>query len=314
MKIKNGLFSVWIFVTFLLGACNYPGTGVSAVFGPAAWFDVPLDKSMLPLEPMQVAAHAYDPSGVAEFELSVNGSKIGTSPPSDANGQLYMINTMWTPPGFGNYTLAVRAHSSSGAWGPPVNVVVSIGNPTLTSTPTLLPSPTGTSSPSVTPTVNITTTSTPGATATKRPLVIMPSNTPAPTNTPKPTSDAPKFKPDLSTQVLYVGTCTQFISPDAKIDLNVSNSSKVVYVKVYYSFHPKKGNSIDLGNFFLTSGGDGTGQFSGVISMLELAKYIDPLTNAINGEFHYSFEAQDANEQAIGKSSTYKNLKVKACP
>ena len=71
----------------LLSACNLPGTASTPTpvpqYGAAqAWIDAPLDGSTIPLDPYEIVMHAYDPGGVTQVELKVNGSLLASIPKS----------------------------------------------------------------------------------------------------------------------------------------------------------------------------------------------------------------------------------------
>jgi hypothetical protein len=118
-----------LILAIFLAACNLPsnsGPGIS-VYNPPTWIDTPLDNSKLPLAPVRIVAHAYDNANVSQFELSVNGSVVNTSPPTSSNDKLYMIDEAWNPPAHGDYTLSMRAMGAAGGWSEPVSVLITIG-------------------------------------------------------------------------------------------------------------------------------------------------------------------------------------------
>jgi len=113
---------------------------------PLAWIDAPLDGSTLPLAPVEVRAHGADPSGVSQFEFSVDGSVVGTWPAPGAASSLTMIVQTWDPPAPGAYTLRVRVQNGSGGWSDYARVAVNIGGsgavpagPTPSPVPSQLP-------------------------------------------------------------------------------------------------------------------------------------------------------------------------------
>ncbi len=82
----------WIFSKILaiilftaISACTLAQSApkVSVSGGARTWFDAPEDGSNLPLAPYPVVIHAYDPGGVAQVELSVNGVILENLKPSD---------------------------------------------------------------------------------------------------------------------------------------------------------------------------------------------------------------------------------------
>jgi hypothetical protein len=111
--MKRWMYSILIVLMALMTACG-PNSPAS---GPQSWFDAPLANSILPMGAVQVTSHAADPGGVSQMELSINGAVIDTSPSSNTGDTLVTFNQTWLPSGPGNYTLQVRARSTSGIWG-----------------------------------------------------------------------------------------------------------------------------------------------------------------------------------------------------
>lgn len=134
---------VWAMVLgggVLAAACGGQGP---PVFGPQVWIDAPLPGAHLPLVPYDVISHANSPSGVAAFELSVNGQvlKTDTLNPPEYGQTLAHIAQNWAPAAPGTYLIGVRASDVAGSWGGPAEVRVTVGEePTVT--PTLTPTPT----------------------------------------------------------------------------------------------------------------------------------------------------------------------------
>ncbi len=129
---------------------------------PQAWIDAPLDGMVLPLASYNIVAHASDPTGISQIEISVNGSVIGTVAGS---GVLFNGTQAWTPSAPGEYLIRARGMNSGGDWSdyaeakivvqgeavstsPPVTVAPAL-SPTPTYTPTPSPTPAYTPTPSV---------------------------------------------------------------------------------------------------------------------------------------------------------------------
>lgn len=115
--------------------------------GPQSWIDAPLDGMQLPLAPYAIVAHADDPAGVSQFEVSVNNSVIATT--SGSAGSLSTVRQVWNPSAPGDYVISVRALGGSGAWGDVAIVRISIVDAQFHTT---IP-PTGTAPPLPTPTI-----------------------------------------------------------------------------------------------------------------------------------------------------------------
>jgi hypothetical protein len=126
-----------IFVS--LAACNLPGPDDAvAAAGPQAWIDAPLDHDTLPLAPYEIVAHASDPGGMAQIEISVDGAVIGTISGSEP---LLTARQTWTPPAPGEYLIQARALNSGGVWSDYAAVSVIVAGELATSTPGLTATP-----------------------------------------------------------------------------------------------------------------------------------------------------------------------------
>jgi hypothetical protein len=146
---KTNLFLLLALLAALVTACGPQAQQVAQTSGPRAWIDAPLNGSSLPLAACEVVWHGAYAAGIAQLELSVNGSVVATIPNSDPAQTLVTARYTWTPPAPGNYTLQARAQSQPGDWGAPVTAIVTVGGETEvaevpaptqpTDTPTLTP-------------------------------------------------------------------------------------------------------------------------------------------------------------------------------
>jgi hypothetical protein len=127
--------SVAIVATFsLVILCSCAPAGA----GPQAWIDIPLDNTTLPLETLNIAAHAADAAGVASFEFFVDDQNIQTASTQE-HKQLESMQVAWTPPGPGTYRIGVRATSTTGTTSALATAQVTIsGKP---ATPIEIPGP-----------------------------------------------------------------------------------------------------------------------------------------------------------------------------
>ena len=154
MKYQRMSSAIIIVMSIFLYAC-----GTTAA-GPQAWIDIPLDNTTLPLETLNIMAHASDADGVASFEFYVNDQVI-LSPATIEHKRLESMQIQWTPPGPGTYMIGARGISISGiAGGLATSLVTISGNVTLTPT----------EEQSVGPPSTITVTITITATATNTPV------------------------------------------------------------------------------------------------------------------------------------------------
>ena len=109
----------------MVAACGPAQSGQPNGSAPLAWIDTPLDGSSLPLAPVDVMFHGADPTGIAQFELSVNDAVIGTYPGPSTDALVY-IHQPWTPAAPGVFTIKVRAQNPAGAWSDYATVTVTI--------------------------------------------------------------------------------------------------------------------------------------------------------------------------------------------
>ncbi len=110
---------------------------------PQAWIDAPLNGMVLPLAAYDIVAHASDPTGISQIEVSVDGSVVGMIPGS---GVLFTGTQAWTPPAPGEYMIRARGMNSGGDWSEYAEAKITVQGEvvstlppvtaTLTSTPT----------------------------------------------------------------------------------------------------------------------------------------------------------------------------------
>jgi hypothetical protein len=83
---------LFILLCLLLASCNLPGEQIAST--PQAWFDMPLlDTVFYPPNPCNLIAHGASPSGIAAFEISINGAVTSNESPSDSKTTLATLNT-----------------------------------------------------------------------------------------------------------------------------------------------------------------------------------------------------------------------------
>lgn len=167
----------------------------------AAWFDQPITGSVHPMAPLSVTVHATDAAGVSAIHLWVGESVLETKTTSSPPPILASATFTWMPDAPGAYLLTARGAGSTGTFGMPASIIVTIGDgvrspgpsPTTsgsaapvsepasaTATPVVTPRPTPPASPAPTPR--------PTPTPTPVPT---PAPTPSPRPTPPPCSPAP---------------------------------------------------------------------------------------------------------------------------
>lgn len=125
----------------LLAACAAAAPGGSKAGGAlAAWIDAPLDGAVLKMEAYPVVIHGTDPGGVAQLELSIEGTVVLTAPNANSASLLAKATHEWLPPAPGTYTLRARAQNKGGAWSDYAEATVTV-LPDETPTPTFTPTP-----------------------------------------------------------------------------------------------------------------------------------------------------------------------------
>lgn len=141
-KFRNFLSGVFIIGLLLSTGCQ-PN---SATSGPTSWIDFPHNNMAFDMQVITVISHSNDPGGLAQVEVSVNGTIIKTH---IASGTFIKTTTDWYPDAAGNYVIRVRAQNAAAVWGSYAEANVTIGG----ATPTLIPTITSTGLvPSDTPT------------------------------------------------------------------------------------------------------------------------------------------------------------------
>jgi hypothetical protein len=136
-----------------LSGCQLTLTRGPAANSTRAWFDAPLPGTVtMPPNPCEIVAHGGSPSGVALFELSINGQAMSIPSPDTTSS----LVTLTRACGFsepGEYQLRLRIKDNAGIWSGFAETNVTIGA-ALTSTAAAVPParPTPTSTPTDTPT------------------------------------------------------------------------------------------------------------------------------------------------------------------
>ena len=154
-----------LLLCLLLAACNLPGQ--QAASAPQAWFDMPLpDTVFYPPNPCHLIAHGASPSGIAVFEISLNGALTSNETPSDSKATLAALNTACPILAPGKNIIEVRVKDNAGQWSDSAQTTVFLAQmdsvtvtppPRTTETPvstlTAIPTLTGTLPPTSTPTL-----------------------------------------------------------------------------------------------------------------------------------------------------------------
>ena len=175
----------------LLASCNLPGG--QAASAPQAWFDMPTpDTVFYPPNPCELIAHGASPSGIAAFEISINGAVASNESPSDSKATLATLNTSCPTLAPGKNIIEVRAQDNTGGWSDSAQTTVFlVQTDSVTATPP----------PQTTDTPVSTYTAIPTLTAT-----LVPTSTPTLTSTPLPASGVTVER--VSANLVYLGGST----------------------------------------------------------------------------------------------------------
>lgn len=182
---------LFILLYLLLASCNLPGGQATST--PQAWFDMPLpDTVFYPPNPCNLIAHGASPSGIAAFEISINGAAASNETLSDSKATLAILKTSCPTLAPGKNIIEVRAKDNTGQWSDSAQTIVFLAQ---TDSVTVTPPPRTTDTPVST------LTAVPTLTAT-----FIPTATPTLTPTPPPASGVTVER--VSTNLVYLGGST----------------------------------------------------------------------------------------------------------
>lgn len=151
MKSKSWIILFVLFV-MLLSACELTPTPTPLPAPSQVSILAPAPGSVLPLAPVNIEFEGASISGITEFELRVDGVVEATVSPSSSGscgqncGTKFFGEYLWSPPGVGDYTIAVRAFGN-GQYSSSDEVEITIANVTLGKKTPLSVKPTPTSTP-----------------------------------------------------------------------------------------------------------------------------------------------------------------------
>jgi hypothetical protein len=177
-----------ILLCLFLASCNLPGQ--QAASAPQAWFDMPLpDTVFYPPNPCHLIAHGASASGIAAFEISINGVVASNESPSDSKATLATLDTSCPTLVPGNNIIEVRVQDSAGGWSDSAQTTVFlIQTDSVTATPPPLPTETPAPARTAIPTLTAT---------------LIPTSTSTLTPTPPPASGVTVER--VSTNLVYLG-------------------------------------------------------------------------------------------------------------
>ena len=113
-RMRRGFLMIALWLSACAPAAGGPSAGVAAV---RAWFDAPLPGTVFyPPNPCQIVAHGSSPSGIALFELTINGAAASTIPSPDTKSSLATLTRDCGLSQPGEYNLMLRAQDNAGNW------------------------------------------------------------------------------------------------------------------------------------------------------------------------------------------------------
>jgi hypothetical protein len=269
-----------------ISSCNFPQNSpvISINSGANTWFDAPLDGTNLPLAPYPVVIHSFDPGGVAQVELSVNGVVLENLKPSTNSG-LSVFKYSWVPKQTGNFILRARSQGQGEKWKSEAIVNVVIGE----FTPTLASSFTPTSVDTFTPTPVISFT----------PTLVS-------SFTPTPAISILTFKPNVSTSQIFYGGCGV---NQVTLQAFVSDTDLARNVTVFVNLKDQQSGA--------TTGWDGgepmspagNGWFQRTVGATSIPNY----NSFTKSWIMYQFVATGNNGSVVGRSPVYSDVALSGC-
>ncbi len=125
--------AVFVLFSLLGAACNMPVTPTPEAGPSQIWITSPGSGAVLPLAPVNLTFEGASFVGITEFEIKIDGNPEANISPSSSGscgancGTKFFGEYLWTPPGIGEYTIALRAFGGE-AYSPSVEITVKIQN------------------------------------------------------------------------------------------------------------------------------------------------------------------------------------------
>jgi hypothetical protein len=293
----NRIFSKLLAILLLtaIAGCSFPQAAPKVLVsgGARTWFDAPLEGSTLPLAPYPVVIHAFDPVGVAEAELSVNGVVLENLKPSNDAG-LSTFKYDWVPNQPGNFVLRARTKGHGNTWNSEaiVNVIIGEITPTLVSsfTPTLVDTFTPTPVKSFTPT-------------------LVSSFTPTQISSFTPTPPPPAgltFNANVSAAQIYSGNC----GPNSvTIQAYASDTNLVRAITLFIKLKDQQSGTSTGWDGGESMDPAGNGWFQRTVSATSIPDY----TSYANAWILYQFVATGSDGSIVGRSQVYSEVALSGC-
>jgi hypothetical protein len=145
-RIKTLLVPVILIVLVVtLTGCDMPEPSATPPPPPQkVWILEPANGETLPLSATTIKLQGASYSGIADFEVSVNGALLGQFAPTSSSsggpnyGTMFFVEVPWTPPAAGDYKIQARAKNAQGQFSPSVSIDVTVGE-TLAAEPGPVP-------------------------------------------------------------------------------------------------------------------------------------------------------------------------------
>jgi hypothetical protein len=110
-------------------AFAFTGAEAAAPSQPQAWIDDPLHGEVVAPGPVAIVAHAFDPAGVSEMVLYVDGQEEETTVPDESGEELVDVEWSWIPPSEDIFVLEVEGVGPDGQGGIRGRAVIEVRSP-----------------------------------------------------------------------------------------------------------------------------------------------------------------------------------------
>jgi hypothetical protein len=290
--MKNKICFVFFLLMLLLSACGPKRTAiVKHSGGSQAWIDAPLPGSKIPLEPVEIVAHAASFEGITFFEIDLNGQLLANTLPDSGSLDLNLAYTryIWQPAAPGTYLIEVKAFDNGNQPGTSAESLVEVVEAT--------PTPVATATPTSTPTLVSTATATPTSTAT-------PTKTPLPGPTPIVFSNN---RVNVSQIYVWGNSCGR---KEVDIYITVPAASKVTAMTINYRMVDNANSShvsvwVTEAMHLVTPGG------TEWLITVSPDGDIPESNTFLSATLNYQFTA--TNSQGTKTSASYNNVSVSYC-
>lgn len=133
LMYRGIIFTIFVLLGAACGPTPTPPTPTPEPGPSQVWITTPASGVTLPMAPVGLEFEGASFVGVTEFEIRVNGSVDATVAPLGSSscgancGTKFFGEYLWTPPGIGTYTIALRA-LGNGQYSQSVEINIKIEN------------------------------------------------------------------------------------------------------------------------------------------------------------------------------------------